>query len=147
MPGKRDGYFSPIPGPGATFRTMSESVRADKWLCATRFFKTRGLAGEACADGKVKRNGHPLKPASNVQPGDVLEIPFVEGPGVRTVSVTAVIVKRVGAPQARACYEDLTKPEVYEALKLWQSARSEAPKGRPTKKNRRDIDSIHGFWD
>ncbi len=126
---------------------MSESVRADKWLWATRFFKTRGLAAEACADGKVKRKGHPLKPASSVQAGDMLEIPFVEGPGVRKVSVKAVIEKRVGAPEARACYEDLTEPPVYEALRLWNVAKQEAPIGRPTKKNRRAIDRIHGFWD
>lgn len=126
---------------------MSDSVRADLWLWATRFFKTRGLAADMCATGKVKRNGHPLKPASPVQPGDLLEIPFVEGPGVRTISVRAVIVKRVGAPEAQACYEDLTKPEVYEALKLWQIAKHEAAKGRPTKRDRREIDKIHGFWD
>ena len=126
---------------------MSESVRADKWLWATRFCKTRGLAADACATGKVKRNGHPLKPASTVQPGDLLEIPFAEGPGVRQISVNAVIDKRVGAPEARACYEDLTKPEVYEALKLWHTAKHEAAKGRPTKRDRREIDKIHGFWD
>ncbi len=126
---------------------MSESARADKWLWATRFFKTRGLAGDACTNGKVKRNGHVLKPASPVQPGDLLEIPFVEGPGVRRISVKAVIEKRVGAPEAQACYEDLTKPEVYENLKLWHIARQEAAKGRPTKKDRREIDRIHGFWD
>lgn len=147
IPGKCDGNFSPNRLPAVSLRAMSESVRADKWLWATRFFKTRGLAGDACTDGKVKRNGHTLKPASNVQPGDLLEIPFVEGPGVRTILVAAVIVKRVGAPEARACYEDRTKPEVYETLKLWQSARHGAPKGRPTKKDRRDIDRIHGFWD
>lgn len=105
------------------------------------------MAADVCADGKVKRNGHLLKPSSNIQPGDLLEIPFFEGPGARTISVKAVIIKRVGAPEARACYEDLTKTGVYEALKLWQTAKHEAPKGRPTKKNRRDIDSIHGFWD
>ena len=126
---------------------MSESIRADKWLWATRFFKTRGLAADACATGKVKRNGHPLKPASAVQPGDLLEVPFAEGPGFREISVTAVIIKRAGAPEARACYEDLTKPEVYEALKLWQTAKHEASKGRPTKRDRREIDKIHGFLD
>ena len=109
---------------------MSESVRADKWLWATRFCKTRGLAADACATGKVKRNGHPLKPASTVQPGDLLEIPFAEGPGVRRISVNAVIEKRVGAPEARACYEDLTKSEVYDALKLWHAAKNEASRGR-----------------
>jgi ribosome-associated heat shock protein Hsp15 len=126
---------------------MSESVRADKWLWATRFFKTRGLAAEACMTGKTKRNGHPLKPSSPIQAGDLLEIPFVEGPGARQISVTAVIEKRVGAPEARACYEDLTNTEIYEALRLWQLAKHEAAKGRPTKRDRREIDKIHGFWD
>lgn len=126
---------------------MSESIRADKWLWATRFFKTRGIAADVCLTGKLKRNGHQLKPASPVQPGDLLEIPFVEGPGVRQISVKAVIAKRVGAPEAQVCYEDLTKPEVYEALKAWQIARQEAAGGRPTKKDRREIDRIHGFWD
>ena len=126
---------------------MSESVRADKWLWATRFCKTRSHAAEACATGKVKRNGHPLKPASTVQAGDQLEIPFAEGPGVRSISVISVIDKRVGAPEAQACYDDLTKPEIYEALKLWHAAKHEAAKGRPTKRDRREMDKIHGFWD
>jgi ribosome-associated heat shock protein Hsp15 len=126
---------------------MSESVRADKWLWATRFFKTRGLAAEACFTGKVKRNGHPLKPASPIQPGDLLEVPFVEGPGARQISVIDVIAKRVGAPEAQACYEDRTRPEIYETLRLWQLAKHEAAKGRPTKRDRREIDKIHGFWD
>jgi ribosome-associated heat shock protein Hsp15 len=126
---------------------MSESSRADKWLWATRFFKTRGLAADVCMDGKVKRNGHPMKPSSPVQVGDLLEIPFIEGPGVRRISVKAVIEKRVGAPEAQACYEDLTNPEVYEALKLWMNSKRDAAGGRPTKRNRREIDRIHGFWD
>jgi ribosome-associated heat shock protein Hsp15 len=88
-----------------------------------------------------------MKPSSPVHAGDLLEIPFMEGPGVRIISVKAVIEKRVGAPEAQACYEDLTKPEVYEALKLWMTAKREAAGGRPTKRNRREIDRIHGFWD
>ncbi|RYD37510.1 MAG: RNA-binding S4 domain-containing protein [Verrucomicrobiaceae bacterium] len=126
---------------------MSDSTRADKWLWATRFFKTRGVAADICMTGKLTRNGHPLKPASPVQSGDLLEIPFVEGPGVRRVKVTAVIEKRVGAPEAQACYEDLTEPAVYEELRQWIVARKEAAGGRPTKKNRRSIDQIRGFWD
>ena len=126
---------------------MPESARTDKWLWAVRFCKTRGFGGELCATGKVKRLGHPLKAASVLHPGDVLEIPFVEGPGVRTIAVKAVIQVRVGAPEARACYEDLTKSEVYAALKDWLTAKYEAPKGRPTKKDRRGIDKLHGFWD
>ncbi len=126
---------------------MSDSIRTDKWLWATRFFKTRGLAAEVCVTGKLKRSGHPLKPASLVQVGDLLEIPFIEGPGARRIRVRSVIAKRVGAPEAQACYEDVTDPEVYEVLKAWQVARQEAAGGRPTKKDRRDIDKIHGFWD
>ena len=126
---------------------MSDSIRADKWLWATRFFKTRALAAELLRDGKVKRNGHVLKRSSSIQVGDVLEIPFFEGPGLREVCVTGVIEKRVGAPEAQACYEDRTKPEVYEALKTWQIARQEAAKGRPTKKDRRAIDQIRESWE
>ncbi|MDP4623552.1 MAG: S4 domain-containing protein [Akkermansiaceae bacterium] len=126
---------------------MSDSVRADKWLWAVRFFKTRALAGEVLADGKVRRNGHVLKRSSSIQVGDVLEVPFFEGPGVRTVVVTGVIEKRVGAPEAQACYEDRTKPEVFEALKQWQINRQEAAKGRPTKKDRRAIDQIKAAWE
>lgn len=126
---------------------MAESARADKWLWATRFFKTRALAGEVLGNGRVKRNGHVLKRASPIQIGDVLEIPFVEGPGVREIEVTGVIEKRVGAPEAQICYEDRTKPEVYEALKNWQIAKQEAAKGRPTKKDRRAIDQIKTAWE
>jgi ribosome-associated heat shock protein Hsp15 len=126
---------------------MSESARTDKWLWAVRFFKTRGLAAEMCAAGKVKRLGHSLKAASPLRPGDVLEIPFPEGPGTRTVVVKGLMEKRVGAPEARACYEETTAPEVFEAQKNWHAARSEGLRGRPTKKDRRDIDRIHGFWD
>ncbi len=60
---------------------MAESIRADKWLWATRFFKTRALAAGVLADGKIKRNGHVLKRASAIQAGDVLAIPFPEGRG------------------------------------------------------------------
>ena len=130
---------------------MVDSVRADKWLWATRFFKTRALAGEILGEKKVKRNGHALKRASAIQVGDVLEIPFVEGPGVREILVTDVIDRRVAAPVAQACYEDKTKPEVYEALKEWQIKRLEAlragEKGRPTKKDRRAIDQIKPAWE
>jgi ribosome-associated heat shock protein Hsp15 len=126
---------------------MPDSARTDKWLWAARFCKTRGLAAELCASGKVKRSGHSLKAASTLHSGDVVEIPFPEGPGVRTVAVISVIQLRVGAPEAQACYQDLTKQGVYEALKLWQAAKREASRGRPTKKDRREIDKIHGFWD
>jgi ribosome-associated heat shock protein Hsp15 len=130
-----------------SLREMSASTRADKWLWATRFFKTRALAAEILGHGKVLRNGHALKRGSSVQVGDVLEIPFIEGPGLRKIVVSGVIDKRVGAPEAQACYEEQTKPEVFEALKNWQIAKAEAAKGRPTKKDRRAIDQIKAEWE
>jgi len=126
---------------------MSGSTRADKWLWATRFFKTRALAAEILGDGKVRRNGHALKRGSSIQAGDLLEVPFIEGPGIREIFVKDVIDKRVGAPEAQACYEDRTRPEVYETLKVWQIAKAEAAKGRPTKKDRRAIDQIKAEWE
>ncbi len=129
------------------FLKMSGSTRADKWLWATRFFKTRALAADVLGDGKVNRNGHAMKRASSVQVGDVLEIPFVQGPGFREILVKGVIEKRVGAPEAQACYDDRTKSEVFEALKAWQIAKAEAAKGRPTKKDRRAIDMIKEDWE
>lgn len=88
-----------------------------------------------------------MKRASSVQVGDVLEVPFTEGPGAREIRVRAVIERRVGAPEARECYEELTRQEVFEALKLWQIARQEAAGGRPTKKDRRAIDQIKEDWE
>jgi ribosome-associated heat shock protein Hsp15 len=126
---------------------MPDTARADKWLWAARFFKTRGLAAEMCAAGKVKRLGHPLKAASTLHPGDVLDIPFPEGPGTRTVRIVALADKRLGAPEAKALYEESTMSEVFEAQKNWHQARAEGHRGRPTKKDRRVIGRIRGFFE
>lgn len=126
---------------------MSDSARADKWLWAVRLSKTRGVAANLCASGKVKRGGRVIKAATSLRPGDVLEIPFPDGPGTRVIEVTGLLEKRVGAPEAQACYDDRTPKEAFEAQDQWQAARREGMRGRPTKKKRRDIDRIHGFWD
>jgi ribosome-associated heat shock protein Hsp15 len=126
---------------------MLDSARADKWLWAARFFKTRGIAAEICAAGKVKRLGHALKAASALHPGDVLEIPFPAGPGARTVRIVALADKRLGAPEARALYEESTAPEIFEAQKNWHQARAEDQRGRPTKKDRRELGRIRGFFE
>lgn len=126
---------------------MPDTARTDKWLWAARFFKTRGLAAEMCAAGKVKRRGHALKAASALQAGDVLELPFPDGPGTRTIRIVALAEKRVGAPEARACYEETTAPEVFEAQKSWHQARAEGLRGRPSKKDRREIGRIRGFFE
>lgn len=123
-----------------------DDARADKWLWATRFFKTRSQAAKECDFGKLKRGDHPVKPSTSLRVGDVLTIPFPEGPGHRTIRVTGLIEKRVAAPLAQACYEDLTPPEIYDELKLWLQQKRDAG-GRPTKRDRRQIGRIRGFWD
>jgi ribosome-associated heat shock protein Hsp15 len=100
-----------------------------------------------CAAGKVKRLGYALKASSALRPGDVLEIPFPEGPGTRTVLIVALAEKRLGAPEARACYEENTAPEIFEAQRNWHAARSEGLRGRPTKKDRREMSRIRGFFE
>lgn len=134
------------PGNPAIQTDMPESNRTDKWLWAVRLFKTRGIAAEMCANGKVKRLGHPLKAASALRPGDVIDLPFPDGPGTRVVRVVRIIAQRVGAPEARECFEDLTPPGAVEAQRQWHEERRDAPRGRPTKRNRREIDRIRGFF-
>jgi len=127
-----------------------DSVRCDKWLWAVRLFKTRGLAGRACESGRVKCGGRILKAASVLRGGELLELPFPDGPGTRVVRVLGLIDRRVGAPQARECCEDLTPADVIEARRQWSAARSqrkEGDQGRPTKRKRREIEKRRGFFE
>ena len=126
---------------------MPESARTDKWLWAVRLFKTRGLAAEICAAGKVKRRGHALKASSTLHVGDVLEVPFPDGPGTRIITVLVLIEQRVGAPEARNSYEDRTLPETIQAREQWQQSRKDGLRGRPTKKDRRVIERHRGFFE
>ena len=129
---------------------MSEPVRVDKWMWAVRLFKTRGLAAKACETGRVKAGERILKSSSELRGGELLELPFPEGPGTRIVRVLALIEKRVGAPEARAACEEITPPEVTEQRKAWLEGRTHrliGDQGRPTKKNRRQIDQHRGFFE
>jgi ribosome-associated heat shock protein Hsp15 len=122
---------------------VPESIRIDKWLWATRLFKSRSLATEACQAGHVKIAGLSVKPARVVRPGEIIQT--LAGRVQRTVKVLAVLEKRVGAKSVGEYLEDLTPPEAYER------ARSEKaqplfhyPKGwgRPTKKQRRQMEAL-----
>lgn len=129
---------------------MSDPVRVDKWMWAVRLFRTRGLAAKACETGRVKAGERILKPANELRGGELLELPFPEGPGTRTVRVLGLIEKRVGAPEARAACEEITPPEVTEQRKAWLDGRAHrliGDQGRPTKKNRRQIDEHRGFFE
>ena len=83
-----------------------ESVRIDVWLWSVRQCKTRSLATAECKAGHVRINGDPVKPASPVKVGD--EVRYRVDGFDRILRVTKLLKKRVGAPVAATCYEDLT---------------------------------------
>ncbi len=120
------------------------SVRVDKWLWAVRVFKTRTAATSACTSGRVRVNDDPAKPATKLVVGDLVEARR----GERTIvyRVVGLIEKRVGAALVPELVEDLS-PEVPRRLDASEvppgGARSRGD-GRPTKKERRQIDRLRG---
>ena len=83
-------------------------MRADRWLWAARFYKSRSLAAEACEGGKVEVNGHTAKPHKLVRVDDTLEFPHPHG--LKKLKVLAVSDKRGPATEARLLYEDHSPP-------------------------------------
>jgi ribosome-associated heat shock protein Hsp15 len=119
----------------------SQAMRVDKWLWVARFFKSRTLASQACAGGKVDVNDEAAKPARLLRAGDVLKVTL---PGGRRVARVASLSERRGpASQARAMYEDLTPlapPRIRTAPAAWRPTGA----GRPTKRERRALDRLMG---
>lgn len=116
-------------------------ARLDVWLWSVRLAKTRSAANKAISGGHVRLNGDPVKPAHIVVPGDVVT---VREPGwERRYEVTQVISKRVGAPVAQTCYIDQSPPKP-EYLVSGPVARRDRGAGRPTKRDRREIDRLTG---
>lgn len=115
-------------------------ARLDAWLWAVRLFKTRSQATSACKGGHVRVNDAPIKPAHPLKVGDIVT---VRQPGwERKFQVRQLIGKRVGAGAAAECYIDLS-PERPAHLAN-PTARRDRGAGRPTKKERRDIDALRG---
>lgn len=117
-----------------------ESVRADKWLWAARFFKTRSLAKDAIEGGKVHHQGERIKVSKELRVGMVLTIR--QGFEEKTVTILALSVVRGGAAQAQLLYQEnedsIAKREFYAAQrKLANLAR---PDNRPSKRDRRQIE-------
>jgi len=141
--------LSSFAGDEANLAVM-DSVRVDKWMWAVRLFKTRGLAAKACESGRVRTGERVFMASSELKGGELLELPFPEGPGTRVVRVLGLIDKRVGAPEARAACEEVTAAEVIEQRKIWSESRAQrliGEQGRPTKKNRRAMDEKRGFFE
>ncbi len=117
-------------------------MRIDKFLWCTRYFKTRSLATDACKKGHVKSGGENIKPSRDVFPGDKL---LVRKNQVNyELLVLDIPANRVGAKLVDLYRKDLTPPEAFENQELLRYSRDFYRKkgtGRPTKKDRRDIDS------
>jgi len=121
-----------------------QHVRLDKWLWAVRLYKSRSLATRACDAGHVKIAGQSLKPSRSVHVGEV--ITALTGGVNRTVKVLALLDHRVGAKWVSEYLEDLTAPDEYVRAREASQPLVRFPKGfgRPTKKQRRQIERLLG---
>jgi ribosome-associated heat shock protein Hsp15 len=120
---------------------LPQHLRVDKWLWAVRVYKTRTVAAEACRGGHVKIGGAAIKASREVHIGETIEARA--GVVNRTVKVLGLIERRVGAAVVKTFMEDLTPPEEYEkarAAALQPVFYRSKGTGRPTKKDRRDIE-------
>ena len=117
---------------------MSGSVRVDAWLWAVRVYKTRSAATTACRAGHVRLNGEKVKASQPVRIGDELRVRIAGFD--RILVVRQLLTKRVGAPLAALAAEDRTPPRDPVAM----VAVRDRGAGRPTKRERRDIDRLRG---
>lgn len=117
-----------------------ETMRIDTWLWATRHVKSRSQATSAARAGHVKINGESVKAAQKVRVGDEVRL-RVEGFDCVLI-VRKLLAKRLGYPFAKLCYEDLSEPRPRLGVAFAQRERGS---GRPTKKERRDMEKFRGM--
>ncbi len=125
---------------------MSDTVRIDKYLWATRLFKTRSLAGEACRGGKVKMDGKAVKASREVKEGDVITVQLSEI--TKTIQVKLAATNRVSAKLVDGLLTDLTPQAEYERVELlreFKAGQRQRGTGRPTKKERRELDDYQNY--
>lgn len=128
---------------------MADKLRIDKYLWAIRLFKTRSLAAEAIEKGRVKMQGNPVKAARAVMIGDEYEVRTEARKWV--IRVTGLLANRVQYSEAIKCYEDHTPPEEMDRIQYQASSFNTGKRlsklGRPTKKQRRDLEDFTGGLD
>ncbi len=122
---------------------VTETMRLDKWLWCARFYKTRSLATEEIAKGRVTVNGQAAKPARDLRCGDTVALR--QGPVARTVLVRALSGARGPAPVAQLLYEETpesiaARERAAEQRRLVPEPAAALQEGRPTKRDRRSID-------
>ena len=122
---------------------MVNNQRIDKWLWATRIFKTRAIAAEACKKSRVSREGRTLKPAALVEVGDVIQVR--KPPLTLTYKVKGLTNNRVGAKLVEEYLQNITPDSEYQILELQRISGYQGRQkglGRPTKKERRDLEQF-----
>ncbi|WP_031506903.1 RNA-binding S4 domain-containing protein [Streptomyces megasporus] len=117
------------------------SVRIDSWIWSVRLTKTRSIAAAACRGGHVRINGERAKPAQPVRPGDEVRLRHLGRE--RIVVVKRLVRKRVGAAVAAECFVDNSPPPPPREY-VAPVARRERGAGRPTKRERREIERLRG---
>jgi ribosome-associated heat shock protein Hsp15 len=125
----------------------TEKLRIDKYLWAIRLFKTRSLATEACKAGRVKLNGQNVKPSYVVKEAERYTIQ--KGIERKEIIVTGLLDRRVDAKTAVQFYEDHTpEEETYKYKSVFHAPvlKRDRGAGRPTKKDRREIDELKEDW-
>ncbi len=123
-------------------------VRVDKWLWAVRIFKTRTIAADACKKGRVMVGGVSVKPSRTVRVDDVVQVK--KPPVTFSFRVLALADKRMGAKFVPDFMENVTPPEEYEVLELNKISGfvdRQRGTGRPTKKERRDLEQFTETFD
>ncbi|MES2873619.1 MAG: RNA-binding S4 domain-containing protein [Bacteroidota bacterium] len=125
----------------------NEKLRLDKYLWAIRAFKTRSISTEACKAGRIKMTGQNLKPSHIVKIGE--EYTVQRGPDKKIIKVTGLLERRVDAKTAITFYQDLTPVEdttAYKSMFHTPNLSRDRGAGRPTKKDRREIDDLQEGW-
>ena len=120
-----------------------EEARIDKWLWASRIFKTRSIAADACKNGRVTVGNVTVKPSRMVKVGETVSVR--NPPITYSFRILKTIEQRVGAKLLPEIYENVTAPEQYELLEMTRISgfvdRARGT-GRPTKKDRRSLDAF-----
>ena len=125
------------------------AMRLDKWLWAARFYKTRSLATEEIDKGRINVNAQQAKPSRDLRIGDT--VVMRQGPVQRTIVVMGLSMVRGPAPKAQALYEETAdsiqdRTRAAEARRLAAEPALSIEQGRPTKRDRRDIERTQHDW-
>ena len=122
---------------------MEGNVRVDKWLWAVRIYKTRSQATEACRKGHISIDNVPVKPSRTIHTGETIKVRKEQI--VRSFKILKLAEKRMSAKLVPDFLEDISPPEELEIIEMQKNMRwitREKGAGRPTKKDRRDLDEF-----